>query len=995
MTEKELIRIALESRLPDTLGHKPSDIIEAEAKGAQAHIRRRRFAFVGIAAAAALVIGASVFGFKKLSEIKIDRSPTAPDSSLSSQAEDTDDGSIIKLCDFTGKKENANISLTRTPANLNGTEVKITDFSVKAGDLELLGGNNSYNAVIKVYSADVTGDGYADICVESKPTFYTEDSVVYLFDLRNDQAMTYYVPDSLCFCLKEENNSLMLGMFAPGSSETEYVPADFTVPARYLEAQKAWFGGLIENIKENTSEAKLTYICQDGVGRNNLGDGICYDRSVRLENTLDGKAATDTLAALLSGGDEAAAFEPDLGPTAINSEDRYAFSVNKEILTAILEKDGKRICTFNFYTASGGEQYLSAEVNSEKGADHSAGFIRSGGSAVPLRSAVQKDSGGAAVSASAQTTYYCEDINALGNTSSAQRMLISQKGSFAVSYHIETVDGTGVLAVDSVQPEWLTGTLTVGSDGSGVLTALDFEGRSAAGQWLTIPGGSSALGQGLTVSFRCEDKAHSDALDTATDRFVFGDTGYKKEFVYLADLTWAGNVTRLNSGEQIRFERRPDALPGTAVSITDSSVTVTDAGGIHTLAEGVRVLRVFASDLNEDGKPEIIAEVCKTDQVTDGDILVFEPVSAEVTSISQSFYNSEGVWLDSVRSYLSVLRYQTPEEDIDPDDPKPADRPYAQDVALKTILRSLDSDSMLYSVLEDLDALEQENSRDPSRVKYTFTHEEYYRTSEGTYDYWDESYEGELHELPEISALIKEAIENGECKVLTMGENEYPSNQLAQINLMIYRESREYDYDNNVITLEYYPDGFFCVQTGESYVVDLKTVVMLQLPESLNQPLMKLIYDDGPAFESITRDGTPYSVNDLIPAEELEEKGAEFTSLNDLVKVKYRVKFDLPNKKMTVYTDKIETAPGISAERSEISLEIFTETGSGGENNYKANKDPKPGSVSELDYSRLSGSGKMLIEARINYSVILKLPDGTNREVNRPIMCRFVNPDEL
>ena len=85
MTEKELIKTALERHLPDSRGRLSSEIIEAEAKGAQAHIRKRRFAFVGVTVAAVMVVGAAVFGFGRLNSIEID-----PPAAESSQADESD-----------------------------------------------------------------------------------------------------------------------------------------------------------------------------------------------------------------------------------------------------------------------------------------------------------------------------------------------------------------------------------------------------------------------------------------------------------------------------------------------------------------------------------------------------------------------------------------------------------------------------------------------------------------------------------------------------------------------------------------------------------------------------------------------------------------------------------------------------------------------------------------------------------------------------------------
>ena len=665
MTEKELIRMALESRLDDPRIRSSGEIIEAEAKGAHAHIRRRRFTFVTVAAAAALAVSAAVLGFRKLADTKITPGADVSSSVSDSSRDENKNGKVIKLCDFSGATEGGNVDLTRLPDNMNDYRIFIKDSEVTAqlkegeNNFELIGAG-SYNAVIKVFTADVSGDGKADICIETKPTYTAEESMVYLFDLYNQYMQFYYVPGKLNFKLKEENGILMLGMKSPDEKDYEYIKATMEGISRFEEAKTEWLAENFREIRENTAEVWMSYSSgSDDTDKNYVGDKIYTNCSAYMEKTADREdpaEKVDAMLALLGGENAAYILQPSVSASPRENGHFYgglgavdAETSGETLYYDLLDADGKEISSYMIARMKTGELALSVIVKDKYGKEFNAWYYAPDdlGKGTPMIDAVTGKCSNQVI-----RKYYCEDISAMGITSPAQRMLLTPGGEFAIGYHVEKTDGKTELVIDSVQPENAEGRLSVNLVDSRELLSIEFDGKgspapgqrfeldmpnesevtdheiysTAKGDWFT------ARSDSLYLTFvRSENGESTEYTDSAMDYWYFGQKGFEKEFSLLADFTEKYSVSRLENGEPIVFEKQLRTFPGdVTVSITDSSVTVDAAGEKHTVAENVQVSRVYASDLNSDGRQEVIVECCKSDPRIDGTVRSMTSSPAEL-----------------------------------------------------------------------------------------------------------------------------------------------------------------------------------------------------------------------------------------------------------------------------------------------------------------------------------------------------------------------------
>ncbi|MBR6873971.1 MAG: hypothetical protein IKN17_10765 [Ruminococcus sp.] len=981
MNEHELIKKAITSNAGCPSDRTPEEIIAQEGRGAMAHIRKRRFRFITVTAAAAVALSACVLMFKRLAEYKPD-----PGREISSSQEDSssyvDTGDIIKLCDFTGTTGEKGVDLDREPANLPGYHVLIGDHSVTVtrrngssdGTFSLIGAQEC-RCVIKVYTANVTGGDLADVCIEAKPSYDSDRSAVYVFDIENDKKYSYYVPGLYSCVLKDESGKLLIGSRSGGSGDYEWSDAKNNAPAAYTEAVSAHLETSLTQLSRECSTGSIYY--QFGqFGIVDLGGSVYRSETSTLYADLtdistECEPMLSRLAQWLSEGKLTLSATPCSinGPTFTveDSDDIINIGFNKTV-----EGEGTvTIGNIGIISRSYGNYCVFVETYEEEcvGADESP----SGKGRIPhcylfdlSRDALEDISSlmtrTAAKDTSVHRDYYCPDISSLGISSPADRMIVPINGDYAVSYHFETDGDILYLVVDSVQlPEGVEltgGKLWVGSNEDGTALSIDAD---------SLPG---IIGERSRVPFKSTVKSilvQSGLTFTGgnstviTHEYSIGGSRTDRAYTVLADFSGKQAVTRLSDGSQIRFDRYLDAFPGRRISITDSSVTAGDT----TVASGRQISRVLASDLNDDNNPEVIVEYCVSDPGTESSVSVCDLSDGSLTELPA------GCVLDASGANLMT-------------------RIYGSENSRSTLLK--------YSIPEWNERLVLEHFR-----AYAETLDEKYGSDPGSAEYWlalmepytDEEgcrcletvqqVEGRCYELHDIMSAIISAIDSGSCDVFGLDEAE-------QIGSKYQTAVSEYNYDSPVSYAVAPREG--TMQVLIRYLPGLKQYVLsgwinemgqyfLLLPQSVNSTL-DFMLPENLSMQSIEREGAENG-REIIDAEDYKNKEYSFTTLQDHYSFSFVL--DAQGEKGSLTIKDIKTAEGVSVEQYEIEVRSEVETADEYNDTLLYSGEIKNGTYSfDIKFGHDPVKAEQLPSMTVSVNLTLRLPDGSTREITRAVM---------
>jgi hypothetical protein len=201
-------------------------------------------------------------------------------------------------------------------------------------------------------------------------------------------------------------------------------------------------------------------------------------------------------------------------------------------------------------------------------------------------------------------------------------------------------------------------------------------------------------------------------------------------------------------------------------------------------------------------------------------------------------------------------------------------------------------------------------------------------------------------------------------------------------------ELRQDNGESTFFTMEICEDGYIYITTDMSYFNDTEMVMVVKLPASCSETLREMIYDNGVKLRNIQQDGIEYEkAEELEISEDLDKNRFELGSYEDLVKIGGRVKVDFQNKTVEVYTDKFETAEGISVEQSEITIEMWSVEEENIDVTTALGEPLKNGTVTKIDYSSTVNSDPRLTSGYLSYWLNVKLRDGTERVIIRNVYC--------
>ncbi len=920
MNEKELIRTALETRTPSPLNHSAADIITQEAQGAQAHIRKRRFVYITSVLAAALLITASVFTFKKLGDKTV---PTAAhsDSSDASSRGDGNTGKVIKLCDFTGTDGPGSSRIQKEPENLPGYKVNIYANSLTAVGEEhyVLIDEMQFNTIVKVYSADVTGDGFADICAETKPSKSSDESIVYFFDLKNKTSRVYYVPGIMSFTLEEKKDTLMLGMRRAGSQNPEYVRADFTEPEQYGAAKLELLDNAVNNIipKESDSVYFSYTDLSQGQGRNYLGKGVYNTKSNFLFSdysveTNGEEAYTQSFSSILSfirDCLENNRLTPAATPVyALSgfSDETLAVTARKAV-SAAFSKDTDELSAVYLAQTPDNQYYIELNLSCDrKSVDYL--FKLEAAEGIDLMQMFPDNSS----SSSTHTSYYCSDITAADKTSAASRMLIPPSGDYAIAYHLEAEDNTLKFVIDDIQlPEgkqFTEGFITVNiPDSQSYVDQLqisfnDLNDKSLEKSWVINTGYSEADSKD-SVSVEIASQLVTDTANTClvTNDFSFNEQVFEREYEVLADFTGDNAVTRLSDGSQIRFDRYLSVFPDAKISITDTDVTVVNGEKSIKAAENVNVRRVFAQKLDSDDYPEIIVEYYQSDPLTDGTLTAYNLMADELLEATD-----KGIYLDTVPSSLSVYKYS--------DGTLGQEHRAFSNISLSNYFTLWDTRNYIAKIRKANDYLDElYDSGKGDELMYS------YLTLSDNYEQL--IVDGVMKELPLITETVNDVLDKEDYEIEWTNERLWGdiSYQFG-FNYHIVMQSGIFNGEDLYYLIYSNKEGrFYLVSTSNDYY-NYDTVVYMRLPERVNKAF-EFMQPDKLGFQSIisstlVRSGKTAGIGKGAEKIKLENEPFELHTVGNKMAIKGNI--TVKDGKLTLETEEEKTAPGIDVEQSEI-----------------------------------------------------------------------------
>ena len=1005
MTEKELIRKAITEKADDPLRHTAADIISHEGRGAQAHIRKRRFTFITVTAAAALVIGAGVLTFQKLAERDFGIPAARSDESSISEYHNSRTHKVEKLCDYTGITEGQGNTITKTPSNLPDYQVRIEDRAVtliknEGEDKINLLGQEDYNAVIKVYSADVTDDGKADICIEAKPSFESEDSLVYMYDVADTfTKQIYYVPNYMSFTLKDEEDKLLLGMKSINDDRYEYMTARYTIPEKYNEAKLLFFERARERFLNDLSYSSVEYSDDDGNGGMDfLANGLYYysARSLSKESMKGDKdlyANAERVLSIFGKEGEAAPLQPyeqpePIGRSVTGEEYILGNSYSEYLALSCAGGDPEsgeadEIGVLSLYKSVSGEicVYVYTKDIYGKRCGYCYKLSEDKAAGIVLRDLMPDD----ADSIIQDNSYYCADETGLYKTSAAHRMIAPQDGAYAIAYHFDRRDDGLYFIIDSIQlpkdTEFTDGELSLYPS-----SELTDYGDPVRLKWDTLASADGKrefkvteldkFGEDTTLNLQSTLQTSStDRRYYIYDCYSFGGTYFDKEFSYLADFTASNAVTRLSDGSQIRFDRYSDVFPDVTISMTDSAVTVTDDSGTKTIVSDVNVLRAFADDLNGDGYPEVIVESSKLDPKTDGTVTVYDLVSAELSVADEG-----GAYLDAGREYLAVCRY---------DYEKPADgrivSPNGR--SLKKYYGIWSSDAFTGHIREEAEKLQDICDNDPDwadRIGFRFN------------SYTDDArinvvLEGRCLEISDILQEIFKVLDEKTYDVRVFDKDEWGIFS-GETGCFYYISSTEDDGSGNeyqqvkdkfMILYNSDDNSYYIICTESDYSDWEDGTIAMKLPESSNE-VLSFIDPKDPKFKDVSFDGGDNFTDSLLYDLEVSKKHptADFGFISQYGEIEVGGTIgvsDIGSVEMNI--EKADTADNVSVEKVDISLDIQKE-GSAGSYGW-SNDTLEIGTfgIGETNVIDLNDYFSLLIDIRIK----LKMPDGSSRVVQRSI----------
>ena len=252
---------------------------------------------------------------------------------------------------------------------------------------------------------------------------------------------------------------------------------------------------------------------------------------------------------------------------------------------------------------------------------------------------------------------------------------------------------------------------------------------------------------------------------------------------------------------------------------------------------------------------------------------------------------------------------------------------------------------------------------------------------------------GELAEINTISQIINDAIANGEAEQIALdGTKQYHLLENGDIALTGFIEDKSISSSQKSFMIWNYEDKVYIKTMAEEFSYDYFTLVM-KLSDAVGQKLKDLIFRNGqPVLQNITEDGLVYQDAETF---ELDDSGSYSFELKDLqgyVGMKCRAEFDIPENKLTIYTDKSDLAPGVSAEQYDIQMDMWKLNGGYGYTvSYEPDAPMTAGSTTVIDYSEPHSKE----DARIgggcfSISLTLKLPDGSARKVTRTYSFNFI-----